>query len=219
VPGNDKKKIAPRKKWFPRGQLESWTQFHMMLGLVGFITACAHAGFHVTGVFTTLLMLVFAFEVITGAWGQRIYMTVPKTLTRLERHGLARLVEDLIDEEATHALAIAELASTLPAKLWGTMHGQVEHAAGTIAHRFKPSYDPPAALALAKQQLGALPEATDEMRGTIERLLETRIKQLDAQAQLRLHRRLRRWLVWHVATASALIVLFLFHLVTALTLL
>jgi Fe-S-cluster-containing dehydrogenase component len=219
IPGNEKKKIAPRKKLFPRGQLESWTQFHMMLGLVGFITACAHAGFHVTGVFTTLLMLVFAFEVITGAWGQRIYMTVPKTLTRLERHGLARLVEDLIDEEATHALAMTELASTLPAKLWRAARGRVEMAAGTIGDRFKASYDPPAALALAKQKLGPIPEATDDMRGTIDRLLESRVRLLDAQAQLRLHRRLRRWLVWHVATASALIVLLAFHLITALTLL
>jgi Fe-S-cluster-containing dehydrogenase component len=219
IPGDDKKRIAPRKKLFPRGQLESWTQFHMMLGLVGFITACAHAGFQVTGVFTTLLLLVFAFEVITGAWGQRIYMTVPKTLTRLERHGLARLVEDLIDEEATQALAIDELAATLPAKLWRSARGRVEIAAGTIGDRFKPSYDPPAALALAKQKLGRLPDLTDDMRGTIERLLESRVRQLDVQAQLRLHRRLRRWLVWHVATASALLVLLAFHLVTALTLL
>jgi hypothetical protein len=38
------------------------------------------------------------------------------------------------------------------------------------------------------------------------------------RAQLLLHRRLKRWLVAHVATATALVVLVGFHIVTALTL-
>ena len=50
-----------------------------------------------------------AIEVITGSWGQFIYMRVPTTLTRLEAHGLARLVEDLLDEEATLDRAILVL--------------------------------------------------------------------------------------------------------------
>ena len=129
----------PRHSLFPRGNLESWTQFHMMLGLVGFVTAAAHAGFHVTGVFTTLLMIVFSLEVITGLWGQRIYMTVPKTLTRLERHGLARLVEDLIDEEQQLDKNVTELVGTVPAKMWKAVKGRVEAAAGSIGQRFSKS--------------------------------------------------------------------------------
>src|SRR5205085_611227 len=42
------------------GGLEAWTQFHMVMGCVGFFAAVAHAGFQVTGVFTTLLLVVFA---------------------------------------------------------------------------------------------------------------------------------------------------------------
>jgi len=63
------------------------------------------------------------------------------------------------------------------------------------------------------------PELTDDERNTIERVLESRCRLLDVRAQLLLHRRLKRWLVAHIATASALVVLVAFHVVTALTLL
>lgn len=211
------KVTKPSAAIFPRGTLESWTQFHMMFGLVGFVTAAAHAGFNVTGVFTTLLMIVFALEVITGSWGQLIYMTVPKTLTRLERHGLARLVEDLIDEEGTLEKTIADLVATLPAKAWSSVKGRVESAAGSVGQRMSKSYDPPAALENAKKSLGDPADLTEDMRGTIDRILESRVRLVDVRAQLGLHRRLRRWLIWHVSTASALVVLLAFHIVTALT--
>jgi Fe-S-cluster-containing dehydrogenase component/CRP-like cAMP-binding protein len=216
--GDEKKKVAPKKLGI--GKLEAWTQFHMMLGLVGFVTACAHAGFQVTGVFTTLLMLVFALEVITGSWGQIIYMRVPKTLTRLERHGLARLVEDLHEEEATLARSIAELAATLPAKIWKGVKPRIDAAAGSIGQRMAAKYDPPVALEAARKQLGSadLGAVSEEMKGTVDRVLEMTCRHTDVRAQLRLHRALRRWLVWHVATASALVVLVLFHITTALTL-
>ena len=203
------------------GGLEAWTQFHMVLGAVGFFAAVAHAGFQVTGVFTTLLLVVFAFEVATGITGQVIYATVPSALTRLERHGLARLVEDLYDEERTVERSIAELVDTIPGKLWRGLRARVEAAAGDIHDRMAGSYDPPAALAAAQARLaGALrdQQLTDELRTTIERVLENRCRLLDIRAQLLLHRRLRRWLVAHVATAAALVVLVAFHVVTALTL-
>ena len=211
------KVTPPRGALFPRGTLESWTQFHMMFGLVGFVTACAHAGFHVTGVFTTLLMIVFSLEVITGALGQLIYMRVPKALTRLERHGLARLVEDLVDEEQTLDTTVNELVQTIPAKAWKDLGGRVDAAAGSIGARFAASYDPPTALDAAKKALGTPGDVSDDVRGTLDRVLESKVRLLDIRAQLRLHRRLKQWLIWHVATATALVVLLVFHIVTALT--
>jgi len=49
-------------------------------------------------------------------------------------------------------------------------------------------------------------------------VVESRCRLLDVRAQLVLHRRLKTWLVMHVATASALVILLAFHIVTALTL-
>ena len=204
------------------GGLEAWTQFHMVIGAVGFFAAVAHAGFQVTGVFTTLLLVVFAFEVGTGITGQVIYATVPTQLTRLERHGLARLVEDLYDEELTLERAVDELVETLAAARWRTLAKHVDAAAGDMHDRMAASYDPPAAVHQAKKRLEiALQklELSAEERTTVERILENRCRLLDVRAQLLLHRRLKRWLIAHVATASALIVLVAFHVITALTIL
>jgi len=203
------------------GGLEAWTQFHMVLGAVGFLAAVAHAGFQVTGVFTTLLLVVFAFEVATGITGQIIYATVPTALTRLERHGLARLVEDLYEEETTLERTISELIATLPARTWRALRPRIEAAAGTLHDRMAATYDPPTAVAAARQRLeeslrGA--QLSAEELTTAGRILETRARLVDVRAQLLLHRRLKRWLVAHVATASALIVLVAFHVATALTL-
>jgi Fe-S-cluster-containing dehydrogenase component/CRP-like cAMP-binding protein len=203
------------------GALEAWTQFHMVLGAVGFATAVAHAGFQVTGVYTTLLMVVFAIEVGTGVTGQVIYATVPSALTRLERHGLARLVEDLLDEEVTIEKSTVELVNTIQAKTWRALRSRVEPLAGSIHDRMSASYDPGAHVTAAKKKLpDVLREAnlSEEERTTIERVLESRCRLIDVRAQLLLHRRLRRWLVTHVATACALIILLTFHILTALTL-
>lgn len=204
------------------GGLEAWTQFHMVLGAVGFFAAVAHAGFQVTGVFTTLLLVVFAFEVATGITGQIIYATVPSALTRLERHGLARLVEDLYDEEATLERSIGELVATVPAKLWRVLRPRIEAAAGTVHDRMNATYDPASSVLGAKKKLETLlagAQISPDEHTTLGRVVETRCRLIDVQAQLLLHRRLKRWLVAHVATASALVVLLVFHVVTALTLL
>lgn len=203
------------------GGLEAWTQFHMVLGGVGFFAAVAHAGFQVTGVFTTLLLVVFALEVLTGVIGQVIYATVPSALTRLERHGLARLVEDLTDEENTLEQTIRELVGTINPKLWRTLRAKIEGLAGSAHDRMATSYDPVAAVAAATKALGDVlrgTELTGEDRITVERILQSRLRLGDVRAQLMLHRRLRIWLIGHVAIASALVVLLAFHILTALTL-
>lgn len=203
------------------GGLEAWTQFHMVLGAVGFLAAVAHAGFQVTGVFTTLLLVVFAFEVALGLAGQVIYATVPTTLTRLERRGLSRLVEDLIDEHAVLERAIAELVATVYPGAWRALRKDVEALAGDMHSRMTSNYDPLVAAAAAKQrlvQLIAPHQLTADDPVTLERIVESRSRLLDVRAQLLLHRRLKTWLVVHIATACALVVLLGFHIATALML-
>ena len=87
------------------------------------------------------------------------------------------------------------------------------------------TYDPPTALAAGKKHLSdslAQVQGVQLMpadRTTIDRILENQYRLVDIKAQLLLHRRLKRWLIAHVATATALIVLLVFHIITALTLL
>jgi Fe-S-cluster-containing dehydrogenase component/CRP-like cAMP-binding protein len=202
------------------GSMEAWTQFHMVIGAVGFFGAVAHAGFAVTGVFTTLLLVVFAIEVVTGVTGQVIYATVPSALTRLERHGLSRLVEDLYGEESTTEQGVTELIGTIHAKTWKDIKGRVDASTGGINDRMNGTYDPPTALAAGKKHLAdslANVQITDADRLTLDRILESKYRLVDIKAQLLLHRRLKRWLIAHVATACALVVLLVFHIFTALT--
>ncbi len=205
------------------GGLEAWTQFHMMFGAVGFVAAAAHAGFRVTGIFTTLLLLAFAFEVATGVLGQIIYVTVPKMLTRLERHGQARLVEDLLDEQQTLQQSIDELQATVSPEIWAQWQPAVEISVGKISERMRKTYDPSQRAAQIKTSL-QLDTASGEAlssadRGTITRIAESRSTLLDTTAQLQLHRHLKTWLIVHVAIASALVIMLATHVVTALTLL
>jgi Fe-S-cluster-containing dehydrogenase component/CRP-like cAMP-binding protein len=202
------------------GSMEAWTQFHMVIGAVGFFAAVAHAGFAVTGVFTTLLLVVFAIEVVTGVTGQVIYATVPSALTRLERHGLSRLVEDLYGEETSTEQGVTELIGTINAKTWNDIKRKVDASTGGINDRMNGTYDPPTALAAGKKHLAdALQNIpmSDADRLTLDRVLESRYRLVDIKAQLLLHRRLKRWLIAHVATATALIILLVFHILTALT--
>ena len=203
------------------GGLEAWTQFHMVMGAVGFFAAVAHAGFQVTGVFTTLLLVVFAFEIATGITGQVIYATVPTALTRLERHGLSRLVEDLYDEEVTVERGVSEMIGTINARTWKGIKTLVDAASGSMHDRMNATYDPVQSLQAAKKHLAAQlaqVQLADADRNTIERILENQYRLLDIKAQLLLHRRMKRWLIAHVATAMALVVLLTFHILTALTL-
>jgi Fe-S-cluster-containing dehydrogenase component/CRP-like cAMP-binding protein len=203
------------------GGLEAWTQFHMVFGAVGFFAAVAHAGFQVTGVFTTLLLVVFAFEITTGITGQIIYATVPSALTRLERHGLARLVEDLLDEEQNLERSVAELIGTIQPRTWRVLKPKVEAASGTMHDRMVASYDPTTSVLGARKRLEetlASGTLTLDERAAITRIVENNCRLGDVRAQLLLHRRLKRWLVAHIATACALLVLLAFHILTALTL-
>jgi Fe-S-cluster-containing dehydrogenase component/CRP-like cAMP-binding protein len=188
------------------GGLEAWTQFHMMIGFVGFVAAGAHTGFSSGGVFTAFFLLVFALEIAIGIAGQIIYMTVPPALTRLERHGLSRLVEDLYLEQATQVTLVRERQDGLAADKIET----AKRLAGDVRLRMQPTYDPAAHLASALVAAGGVERMRD--------LVEARCRLVDVRAQLRLHARMKAWLVAHVAIATALLLLLAFHLITALAL-
>ena len=199
------------------GPLEVWTQFHMVIGLVGFLAALAHAGFRITGVFTTLLLLVFAAEVLSGVAGQALYMIAPRILTRLERSGLAKLIEDLFEEEIELHKKLDELGHKLPPDVRAHLGRRLPAAAGRIGLRFRRGYDPAAMpeRALVALGLGAIAEPHRE---TAVRMTRDTVRLVDVRAQLRLHRVMKHWLVFHLAAAGALASFLVAHVVSMLLL-
>lgn len=195
------------------GGLEAWTQFHMVFGGVALVAAFAHAGFRVTGIYTTTLLIVLALEVLLGAAGQVIYAWVPRVLTRLERDGNARLIEDLEAEDVTLARAIAELWVGLPER-----RAEVSRIVGSPARRWSSGYDPRRALEAGRAELDLAALPSVEKRATLAQILDKSFRLADVRAQISMHRTLRAWLVVHVAVACALVVMLAFHVATALAL-
>ena len=199
------------------GPLEVWTQFHMVAGLFGFLAALAHSGFAVTGLFTTMLMVVFAFEVVSGVLGQAIYMIVPRVLTALERHGLAKLVEDLLSEEIEIRDSIHELTANSSPELERLAKVTAPKKAGGVWSRFSTRYDPE----LREEEIRAsvsTEELSELEQAVAYRIIKDVCRLADVKAQLTLHRGLKYWLVFHLASAAALFVFLIFHILSVLTL-
>ncbi len=201
------------------GNLEIWTQIHMVVGALGFFLALAHAGFRVTGMFTTLLMLVFAAEIATGLLGQTIYMTVPKILTRLERGGLAKLIEDLHEEDQALSNGIAELAERSPEEVRKFLAGPLAKEAGSVGARLRPGFTPEENLerveSRLKREVERLPA---KEQATAQRLVTDVVRLRDVRGQIRCHQLMRAWLVAHLAATGALVVFTVVHVVAMLAL-
>lgn len=196
------------------GRLESWTQFHMVMGAVGFFAALAHAGFSISGAGTTLLLLLFGLEVATGALGQTLYTRVPKLLTHLEQHGNSKLIEDLYQQrlELNEGLeellqkqspALRKYASTLK-RMAGSTRRRYQKGFDTKAHR-------EAALAALK-----LPVELHGNEAVAARVLSDYSTLSDTLAQIHLHRSLKQWLFVHLIIAAALVTFLVAHIATML---
>ena len=197
------------------GRFEVWVQFHMVIGVVGFLTALAHAGFRLTGVFTTVLITVFAFEVLTGVLGQAIYMIFPRILTRLERNGLSKLIEDLHEEEIELARGIDELTHKSPPIIGDFVRRDLARAVGSLWTRLKKSYDPEKAPAEVRQRV-ALQNIPPTSQSTAERLIKDVLRLQDVRAQLWLHYGMKHWVVAHIAATGALAVFLTIHIASML---
>jgi Fe-S-cluster-containing dehydrogenase component len=214
--------LAGRKRAYNRtlGNLEVWTQFHMVAGVLGFLAALAHSGFQASGLHTSILLLVFGLEVVSGVLGQAIYMVVPRILTQLERGGLAKLIEDLIEEELTLADTLRELTEKSSAELRAFVQGPLVRATGGLWTRVRRGYDPARQQEAMRQAtqvaVAALPPRD---RATAERLVHDVARLADVRAQLTLHRSLKAWLVGHIATTGVLVTLLVVHIVGMLLLL
>jgi hypothetical protein len=191
----------------------------MVVGALGFFAALAHAGFRVTGLFTTLLMLVFAAEILTGVLGQLIYMTVPRLLTRLERGGLAKLIEDLHEEDLALGSGLAELVERSPEEVRKFFAGPLAKEAGPararLSFKFLPEEHLERVETRLKREVERLPS---KEHATAQRLITDMVRQRDVHGQILCHRLMRAWLVAHIAATGALVVFTTVHVTAMLAL-
>ncbi len=196
------------------GRLETWTQFHMVIGTLGFMAALAHANYSISGIGTTLLMLLFLLEILTGVTGQILYTVVPRTLTRLEKTGNAKLVEDLFEERNQLQEGIREILQKERPEL-RAMARNLRSMVGSPRRRFSRRFDSAQNLQHLRSAM-PLPQVLAAHRPIVERLLGDYSRLADVQAQLHLHRSLKQWLFVHLATAAALSTFVAVHIATML---
>jgi Fe-S-cluster-containing dehydrogenase component/CRP-like cAMP-binding protein len=192
------------------GRLESWTQFHMVIGALGFLAALAHSGFAISGAGTTFLLLLFAMEVATGALGQTLYSRVPKLLTHLEQHGNSKLIEDLYQERRELTEGIAELLRKQP-PAFRNYASTLKRLAGSKRRRFRKGFDTKGHLQGILAAL-KLPPALHGQEVVAARLLSDYSILADTRAQIQLHRSLAQWLFVHLTIAAALVVFVVAHI-------
>jgi ferredoxin len=196
------------------GRLESWTQLHMTFGGIGFVAALAHADYSVSGIGTTLLLLLFAFEIITGVSGQLLYTRVPKLLTHIEKAGNSKLIEDLYDERNELRVGLREILIKQPAVVRAFVP-HLRKLAGSPRRRYSRRFDAAHHLTSLLSSL-PLQGNLQHHRAVIERVLTDHCKLSDTVAQIRLHRVLKQWLFIHLATSAALFTVLVLHIATML---
>ncbi len=196
------------------GRLESWTQLHMTFGGIGFVASLAHADYTVAGIGTTLLMLLFSVEIITGIAGQALYSVVPKILTHIEKTGTSKLIEDLYDEQNEIHQGLEQILTKQPSMV-RNLAPSLKKLAGSPRRRYSKKFNAPQHVASLIADL-QLPAELQNHRATIERVLSDYCKLADTVAQIRLHRVLKQWLFVHIATSAALVTVLLLHITTML---
>lgn len=208
--------LGARKKLNNHGlqRLETWTLLHMIIGALGLASAMAHANFTITGVSTTLLMLLFIFEFGTGVLGQLLYGYVPKLLTHIEKHGNSKLVEDLYEERRLLREGLEEILRKQPENVRNYAK-HLKRLAGSPYKRFSKKFD-------SKEHLGkllteqTLPRDLMGAKPTLDRIMTDYCNLATVSAQIRLHHSLKQWLIVHLATAAALSTFLLLHIIMML---
>ncbi len=211
--------LGARKKFNNHGlgRAETWTLLHIVIGALGLLTALAHANFTITGVSTTLLMLLFLFEFGTGVLGQLLYSYVPKILTHIEKHGDAKLVEDLHEERRLLREGLDEFLRKQPKNVRNYAR-KLKRLAGSPAKRLSKRFDSKEHVAMLQAKY-VVPLELIEFKPTLDRVLLDYCNLATVTAQIRLHHLLKQWLVVHLATAAALTVFLVLHIVTMLPIL
>jgi hypothetical protein len=146
-------------------------------------------------------------------------MTVPKALTRLERGGLAKLIEDLYEEDLALTTGLDEMIESSPEELRKFAGGPLSRAAGGMSARFAKDWNGEEFLKKVRTSLRAdIDKLPAKEHSTADRFIDDVVQQRNVRAQLRCHGLMKGWLVAHLAATGALVVFTLVHVIAMLAL-
>jgi len=238
--------LGARKK-FPVwrvGRAQTWMRGHLWLGLASLPIILFHAGFHMRGTLTLVLMTLFFIVIASGIFGAALQIYIPRKMT-------VEIPMETIYEQIDHIRSqLREEADQLATSACGSLDGTT--AIGTAPggdtsasavevgvevsedardqlrefylRRMRPFVEDPAR---SHSPLEDSPQASgifEELRLRLPSEFHATLKDLESiceeerqlTRQARLHRILHAWLLVHVPLSYALLALAAVHVVMAL---
>ena len=238
--------LGARKK-FPVwrvGRAQTWMRGHLWLGLASLPLILFHAGFHMRGTLTLVLMILFFIVVASGIFGAALQIYIPRKIT-------IEVPMETIYEQIGHIRAqLREEADQLAAAACGSLDGTIvigaapggDASASAVGvgvevsedardllrefylRRMRPFVEDPAR---SRSPLADPPQASaifEELRLRLPVELRDTLKDLESiceeerqlTRQAHLHRMLHTWLLVHVPLSYALLTLAAVHAVMSL---
>lgn len=238
--------LGARKK-FPVwrvGRAQTWMRGHLWLGLASLPIILFHAGFHMRGTLTLVLMILFFIVIVSGIFGAALQIYIPRKIT-------TEVPMETIYEQIGHIRAqLREEADQLAAAACGSLDGTLvlgaapggDTSASAVEvgvevsedardqlrefylRRMRPFVEDPAR---SRSPLADPPQASaifEELRLRLPVELRDTLKDLESiceeerqlTRQAHLHRVLHTWLLVHVPLSYALLALAAVHAVMAL---
>ena len=238
--------LGARKK-FPVwrvGRAQTWMRGHLWLGLASLPIILFHAGFHMRGTLTLVLMILFFIVIASGIFGAALQIYIPRKITM-------EVPMETIYEQIDHIRSqLREEADQLATAACGSLDGTIvigsapggdasasavevgvevnEDARDQLREfylcRMRPFVEDPAR---SRSPLADPPQASaifEELRLRLPVELRDTLKDLESiceeerqlTRQAHLHRVLHTWLLVHVPLSYALLALAAVHAVMAL---
>ncbi|HEV2314706.1 MAG TPA: hypothetical protein VGR94_05330 [Candidatus Acidoferrales bacterium] len=238
--------LGARKK-FPVwrvGRAQTWMRGHLWLGLASLPIILFHAGFHMRGTLTLVLMILFFIVIASGIFGAALQIYIPRKIT-------IEVPMETIYEQIGHIRAqLREEADQLATAACGSLDGtaaigtapggdssasavevgvEVSEDARDLLREFylrrmRPFVEDPAR---SRSPLADPPQASaifEELRLRLPVELHDTLKDLESiceeerqlTRQAHLHRMLHTWLLVHVPLSYALLTLAAVHAVMSL---
>jgi hypothetical protein len=228
--------LAGRKKvavW-RLGRAQTWMRGHLWLGTLSLPIIFFHAGFHLGGTLTAVLMILLIIVVASGIFGAALQHYIPSMMTvqiPMETvfeqidHVRAQLVgeADAIVEKACGPLALENAAlanvagaSNTPAALIPLRDFYAQQMRPFLLHkhlRDKPLGTREKALGIFERLRTLLPDTAHEPTRSLEAICE---EERQLRRQTLMHHFLHGWLMLHVPLSLALLLLGCIHAFMAL---
>ena len=200
------------------GRMSAWLTGHIYLGVVATFAIFLHSGFRSGGPVTAVLLGFFTFTVVSGLLGLAVARRIPPLLTAVEEN--PALIEDLVGIREDCLRGLHELGAGGSAEfrefVKTRLTGEVSSLGRIMRFYRKRSTLAKELPAFQKEHEPARARLKSHEHRAFHKATEYALHANKMNAELLLHRVLRGWLTFHIATSVVMLVLLSAHIFSVL---